>query len=67
MNAGEQDALLYTLLPDDCNDTVRWYSTDENVATVRDDGLITAVSAGSCYICIESGSGVSARCKVSVQ
>ena len=67
LNAGEQDSLLYMLLPDDCNDTVRWYSTDEEVATVRDDGLITAVSAGYCYIYVESGSGVSARCKVTVK
>ena len=67
LRTGEQDSLLYTLMPDECNDTVRWYSTDENVATVRDDGLITAVSEGFCYICIESGSGVSARCKVTVK
>lgn len=67
LTVGEQDSLLYTLLPDDCNDTVRWYSTDESVATVRDDGLITAVSNGFCYIYIESGSGVSARCKVTVK
>lgn len=66
MLSGETDSLVFTVLPDDSNDTVRWYSTDEAVATVRSDGLITAISAGSCYICIETGSGVSARCKVTV-
>ena len=66
LNAGENDSIAFTVQPLDCNDTVRWYSTDEEIATVRDDGLITAVASGTCYICIETGSGVTARCKVSV-
>ena len=67
LNVGEKDFVVYSLLPDDCNDTVKWYSTDSEVATVRDDGLITAVSPGSCYIVAESGSGASARCKITVK
>lgn len=67
MIVGENDSLTYAVVPDDCNDTVRWYSTDEAVASVRDDGLITAVSEGTCYICIETGSGVVSKCKVSVK
>ncbi len=67
MIVGETDSLTYTVVPDDCNDTVWWYSTDEAVASVRDDGLITAVSEGTCYICIETGSGVVSKCKVSVK
>ena len=65
--AGENDSLSFTVSPDDSNDTIRWYSTDESVATVRNDGLITAVSTGSCLICIETGSGAVAKCKVSVK
>ena len=65
--AGENDSLSFTVSPDDSNDTIRWYSTDESVATVRNDGLITAVSTGNCLICIETGSGAVAKCKVSVK
>ncbi len=66
MRVGDSDSLTFTMLPDDSNDTFRWYSTDDNVASVRDDGLITAVAPGTCYICIETGSGAEARCKVTV-
>ncbi len=66
MIVGENDSVAFTMFPDDSNDILRWYSTDENIAKVREDGLITAVSAGSCYICIETGSGASAKCKVTV-
>jgi Bacterial surface proteins containing Ig-like domains len=64
---GEKNFLTYTLLPDDSNDTVAWSSTDESVASVRDDGLITAIAPGTCYIRIETGSGSSAKCKVTVK
>ena len=64
--AGENDFLSYTVRPDECNDTVRWYSTDETVASVREDGLITARSAGTCRVCIETGSGVTASCHITV-
>ncbi len=66
MNEGASDALTYQLTPSDSNDTVRWYSSDESVATVRSDGLITAVGKGTCYIYAETGSGHTAKCKVDV-
>ena len=66
MRQGENDFLTYTILPDDSNDTVTWSSSDESVASVRDDGLITAIAPGICYIRIETGSGSAARCKVTV-
>ncbi len=66
LRSGDKDYLTFTILPEDCNDTFRWYSTDEAIASVREDGLITAVSPGTCYICIETGSGEDAKCKVTV-
>ena len=64
--AGENDFLTFDLSPDDSNDIVTWSSSDESVASVRYDGLITAVAPGTCYIRIETGSGCAARCKVTV-
>ncbi|MDD6395233.1 MAG: leucine-rich repeat protein [Firmicutes bacterium] len=66
MNEGGTDSLTYQLTPSDSNDFVRWHSSDESVATVRDDGLIKAVGKGSCYIYAETGSGRTAKCKVDV-
>lgn len=63
---GETDSLMYVLAPPDSNDTVTWHSTDESVAQVRSDGLITGVGPGTCYIYVETGSGCSARCEVTV-
>lgn len=66
LNVGNTDSLIYSLAPSDSNDTVRWYSTNESVASVRSDGLITANNPGTCYIYAEAGSGCNARCKVTV-
>ncbi len=66
MNVGSTDSLLYVITPSDSNDTVEWTSSDESVASVRSDGLITAVKSGTCYIYIKTGSGCSARCKIVV-
>lgn len=66
MNVGDTDSLLYVMTPSDSNDTVTWTSGDESVATVRSDGLITAVKSGTCYIFIKTGSGCSAKCKIVV-
>ena len=66
LTPGGTDSLMYSMSPSDCNDNVNWHSTDEKVATVRNDGLITAVGDGTCYIVVETGSGCSAKCKVTV-
>lgn len=66
MNQGGTDSLTYQLTPPESNDFVSWYSSNESVATVRSDGLITAVGKGSCYIYAETGSGRTAKCKVDV-
>lgn len=66
MNEGDSDSLTYQLTPSESNDTVYWYSSDESVAIVRSDGLITAVGKGACYIYAETGSGHTAKCKVDV-
>lgn len=66
MNVGDTDSLRYDISPSDSNDTVTWYSGDESVATVREDGLITAVKSGTCYITVKTGSGCTAKCKIVV-
>ena len=50
------------------NQKVTWSSSDENVATVSPDGLVTAYRRGTADIIAtaQDGSGVSARCTVAV-
>ena len=61
--------LSATITPDDAdNRTVTWTSDNEEVATVDENGLVTAVSVGEANITATAvdGSGVTATCKVTV-
>ena len=69
MNAGETMQLTATVLPDDAaNKTVAWTSSDNTVATVSDNGLVTALAAGTATITATTcdGSNLSAACNVIV-
>ena len=46
---------------------VRFYSTNANVATVDDDGRVTAVAKGSCTIYAIANNGVRSKVKVIVK
>ena len=46
---------------------LEWSSSDENVAVVSQEGLVTAVSAGNAVITVvKAGSQISASCQVTV-
>ncbi len=47
---GSTVLLTATVKNDNTREGVSWSSSDENIATVDQDGLVTAVSAGSCKI-----------------
>ena len=69
MNSGTTVQLSATVAPSSAfNQAVEWASSDESVATVSQNGLVTAVAGGSCTITATStdGSGVSAACTVTV-
>lgn len=68
LEKGQHFTLTATVLPADAtNKTVSWSTSNSSVATVN-DGLITAVSAGSAEITAKTadGSNLSATCKVAV-
>lgn len=63
---GETVQLTATVEPDDAIDkTVTWSSDNEDVATVDQNGLVTAVAPGTVIITATSGDA-SATCKITV-
>ncbi|MBR1821230.1 MAG: InlB B-repeat-containing protein [Clostridia bacterium] len=65
----EQVQLTATVAPIDAtNPSVTWSSSDDSIATVDINGLVTGVGAGSCAIIVKDTSGsISAFCFVNVE
>ena len=69
LNSGSTAQLSVTATPPDAlNPSVTWSSSNESVATVDQNGLVTAVAGGTCTITATAvdGSGKSASCQVTV-
>ena len=58
--------LTATVEPEDADATLIWSTTDEAVATVSDNGLVTPVGEGNAIISV-SADGVKAECMVTVK
>ena len=63
---GKPLELEATVLPLNNTDTLIWESSNEAVAAVDENGIVTAVGKGSAKIYAKTGSGKSAYCTVSV-
>ena len=67
LTEGETAVLTATVLPENTTDkTVQWRTIDEAVATVDQEGKVTAVSAGKTLIVASCG-GIEAACEVTVK
>ena len=65
---GESETLIAIIKPDNASDpAVTWESDHPEVATVNDQGLVTAVSEGMATITAKAVNGKSASCIVSAQ
>lgn len=70
LQIGETKQLTATVSPDNATDkSVTWTSSNNSVATVSSNGLVTAKSAGTATITCKSndGSGKSATCTITVK
>ena len=69
LQENSSDTLIATVKPDDAtNKAVTWASNDNNIATVSEDGTVTAINAGTATITATAadGSGISASCNLTV-
>ena len=65
---GGQLQLSAAVIPEYADDlTLVWTSSDEAVAGVDEDGLVTAHAPGSCIITASSANGRSDACRIAVQ
>lgn len=68
LTAGGTQTLMVTIDPSNATDkTLTWSSSDANVATVDQNGKITAVSPGTVTITVKSSNGKSTFCKLTVK
>lgn len=68
LTEGETATLTATALPEEATDkTLTWSSSDESVAVVSSDGVVTAMSVGSATLTATAINGVSASCNVTVE
>ncbi|ERK30610.1 Ig-like domain-containing protein [Clostridium intestinale] len=69
LNVGQNEDLIATVKPDNAeNKKVTWISSDESVATVDENGKVTATKAGNTTITAKTtdGSNLTATCTVTV-
>lgn len=65
LNKGQSFKLTATVTPEDATDALEWTSSDEAVATVSSDGLVTAKAGGKTVVTVKAGT-LSATCNVQV-
>ena len=67
LSLGEQRSLEVTYSPENASvKEVTWSSSDETIAYVDENGLITALKEGTAIITAEAGGGISDSCTVTV-
>lgn len=67
MKKGDKLQLSATVLPQTAADkSVKWESSDSDVATVDSKGVVNAISAGSAKITAAAANGISAYCTITV-
>ena len=68
LTEGDSETLTATVKPDDATDkTISWSTSDATVASVDDNGKVTAIKAGTATITVKTkDGGKTATCKITV-
>lgn len=67
LSVGASETLTATIAPSGADDAVEWTTSDESVATVDENGKVTAVKAGTATITVTTKNGKTAMCTVTVK
>ena len=67
LKVGEEDTLVATVVPSQASQIVTWTSSDESVATVDENGKVTAVGVGTAIITAKTDNGLTTTCEVTVK
>lgn len=68
LGLGEKGKIVATVFPDEADDkTVTWSSESPSVATVDEDGTVTAIAEGQAYIYARASNGAEVNCIVTVK
>lgn len=68
LTEGDTEDLIAIITPENATDkTVTWKSSDREIATVSDTGVVTAIKEGIAIIYASSSNGLTAECKVTVK
>ena len=63
----EKTTISAALDPKNTTDTITWTSSDNNIATVTKDGVVTGIKAGTAYVTAEANSNVVATALITVK
>lgn len=66
MNKGETKTLVASVLPEKADQTLKWISSNEEVATVE-AGVVTALKPGDVTITAQASNDVRAECRIAVK
>lgn len=68
MDEGETYQLIATVSPNNATDkSLSWSTNDSSVATVSNNGIVTAISGGTAEITVKTSNGKTAKCQVNVR
>ena len=68
LKANESSQLIASILPENATDkTITWISSNESIAQVDQNGLVTAVSVGNTTITATTANGLKAECAITVE
>lgn len=66
MKVGETASLSYILVPENAAAQITWSSGNENIASIDENGTITAKTPGEVVITVKTETGLNAECRVTV-
>ncbi len=67
LGLGETISLNADLSPIGCTDSVQWTSSDESIASVDENGVVTSLAKGNVTITATTGSGETAEASITVK